>query len=1679
MTRFLPPRTEWGACPAAPPCLGLFGFLGLLAFFGVVGPTSAQQLNQATATLRTHGQEAGLADPVGRTIRVSPTASFDIEVVSEGNAGAPMIMLVSGVLSLGGTAWPIGSLDIGTPTGNGTLPSDVIVLGDAIGGSTGSALDQLLFTDSGDPANGVDPKLRLAVPGYNGGPLAVQFIVQDPTAPFGFSMTEAAVLVTDSNPHRATTEYEPGTHSMYAAAMRLAGESLDDNAYGRMSHVHPFSREVTLSETDMVIRGLGAEFEWRRTYRSRLGRNTELGNGWTHSWDIRVVANGNHVDLLDGEGRHDTYALQVDGTWMNPEFPRRLEIDAQNRHCVTFRNGSQWVFHPLDGMPHAGKIQLAIDRHSNMMQFGYDTLGRLESIIDTLGRTVLVNYDTGGRLSSIVDFAGRAVTYSHYVPGDLNGNAGDLKSATSPAVTGTPNGNDFPNGKTTTYEYATNTGSAALDGNLVTVIDPNGNTWMKNQYHSVTNPADPNHDRVSAHTLGNAGDVFHLVAVAVVPSAQNNYAVTKTIVNNRVGHVSEFYYDAQNRAVMWQQFTGSANPNQRTTETANRPTNRLRVTDPVFFETRSGYDGHSNLIRMVRPEGNVAVTRFRSADANVLARNSRSEVKLLPGPRLADQAEIVERFEYVDVAGAVLVSTYTDPRGNVRTIDYDANGNQKQVTTRESNVVENFEYDALGRMTAHVLPDNGSGHRRRDEYSYYTSGPSIGYLETIILDVGHASVVTTYEYDALGEVTKITDGRGNDTQYVRNQLGQVVRQISRPINGTGLRYEKDFHYDGNGRVVRRDVLNIDENGTIESDTHTTLMVQLDVHGRVTSRSEEVGFGVFVTTENVFDAEGNIILHRQGAAVDGTDPANTLAWEYDERGLIYKEIHAPGHAKQSTTVHDYSLNAFPSQTLTGIEDVARVTTYSYDGFDRLVGTVDPMGNAKTMRLDANGNVVNIVVQGELVDAPGSAGNVRLAEQTLVYDALDRVVETRDEHFDPASQTLLTDGQVVRQYVYNGASELIKSTNDDGATQERFFNTMGKPALLRDAGQNTWAATYDPNGNMLSMTETHVSDLGSAPQVFQRLFVYDGENRVTQCSDTAGNVVSFFWDSRDKVRREIDTRGIETRFIRDGLGRRIATVVDMNQNGANPTDPADIVTQMVWDASSRVTHRIDGNGNVTTTQYDPLGRPKCELHQDGSKFVIDWNAHDDPMSRLDPNGSEIVSAYDALGRRTMATMTPGPGVSGDLLVEVYAYDGQGMLVLAEDEDSVVEREFDSLFNMKSETLNGEKTTFTHTGEGGQARAVYPGGRVVDSTFDLLGRVSSVTDAGGLVTDYKYVGPDRVERRNHGNGTRVDYEYAGFGMNAPGDFGFKHNSRTLHSLPSQGTTIDDRVYTWDGSGNRQAMVDQTASVVQTTNYLHDAANRITLDQIVDSSGSVVSTEGYTYDAAFNRLTRDDNGIVANYTLDPTVPDPADFQVNQYTTTPDDARTYDANGNLIEVVGATIHRRYEYDVLDQMTTMIDVLVGDTWKYLYDPIGRRTAKMKLTSSRDIGGPRVDSGFGFRASVLSAEETYYFYDAYQVVEEQDVDGNTTASYVYGTTIDDVVNLQTPEGDFLLSRRRSAQRPRRHRQAWRHRRALCLRLPGSPVRHRRARRLGHGQPGRKLLPVRRTTLRSGIGPLLVP
>ncbi len=501
---------------------------------------------------------------------------------------------------------------------------------------------------------------------------------------------------------------------------------------------------------------------------------------------------------------------------------------------------------------------------------------------------------------------------------------------------------DFPNGKTVSYTYSKGNADERLNHNLLTITDGRRNDpsdptyqqspYLVNVYSAATDPNDPAFDRVVRQIRG--GDSIDLVYVPVSAAPDNNGSTLKVIIRDRVGNVTENYFDGGGRLALLREYTGRANPTQPTTETVNRPTGKLRPDDPEFFDTRYEYNQDSQPTRVVYPNGNIKEMVYEAdlaPQASAKTRGNLRMVRSLPGAHTpaGDEPILTEQYEYdsgfgCPACGFNFVTKYTDQRGNVTLSQFDDRGNLLARTNRLASIVDTYGYNEHGQMTNHMMPDNGSGYHRVDAFVYYASGPQNGYLKKEIVDAKSLALSTTYEYDAVGNVTRKIDPRGNDTRLIVNQLNQVVREVSpEVVPGSGVRYQKDFYYDANNNRVRVDVLNMDDQGMIQANDHLTTTYEYDILNYLVRQTNEVSPTNSVVVEYGYDANRNRNLVRYGEATAGRQRDNVVRTEYDERNFFFREIRAPGTALQSTLQHDYDANGNRIAIRQGLEETPRV------------------------------------------------------------------------------------------------------------------------------------------------------------------------------------------------------------------------------------------------------------------------------------------------------------------------------------------------------------------------------------------------------------------------------------------------------------------------------------------------------------------------------------------------------------------------------------------------------------------------------------------------------------------------------------------------------------------------------------------------------------------------------------
>lgn len=1403
--------------------------------------------------------------------------------------------------------------------------------------------------------------------------------------------------------------------------------------------------EFRWRETDIKILGRGLDFAWTRTYRSRTGPSTAQGAGWDYSYNVSLApqANGTMV-LRTGDGRASTFYPDGTNGWLRDEYFLTIaDLDQDGiPEVVTFADTGKWVFNP-PGTAAAGKLSQIVDRSGNTIALHYDVAGRLSTIVDDLGRTNTLAYNPTGQIESLTDFNGRVVRYEY------SGN-GDLVACISPAVTGTPTGNDFPGGLTNRYAYTSGFADDRLNHNLTACIDAKGQTWLQVVYQPTNNPGSLDFDAVDYVQHGLSRE--HLRRYSQVPSPTNAYARVKVVLRDALGNVTECFYDSRHRCVRLLEYTGRSNPDLPVTEADNRPAGKLRADDPDQFETKWSWNPDSLCTRETRPGGdsteivhqrvqdhnssrsNKTASRRHDGDLRVLRERASSPADL-DGDGQAETTELAWYFEYdprfgssgsrvqdhnssrsnksssvlnddddgdespmirgsakkwspstfrVDLPGLpaarqaskgsrsyrrVLLqqgrfgfpTVVTDPRGGQLQCLYDGSGNltQKrkmpgrtsfQPITLEAGVTDDFTYNLHGQLTGITNAPDANGARRVDTFTYHASGPQAGYLASIAIDEPGVHLTTAFERDAHGNVTRLVDPRNNDWLFTYNALDQCVRAQS-PTNSTVRCSTTHLRYDPNGNVV--ETISELHNETDTFVRNVSGLAEFDLLDRCTALTEQVSPGVFRTNRFLYGGNGRLTTVLSPLAVSGADPHNQVAFEYDERGLLFREIAAPGTGLSGTNEYTYNANGqlkLKLGTANGGFERPGIGL-AYNGFGQLLSVTDPMSNVVSYAHDRIGNLTRVRCFGETNDVPGGAGNRLLAETRYAYDGLDRCVQQIESFFDVFTLSPIGDGQAVTAFTYSPNGACTSVTDDNGRVTRYAYDTAGRCSQITDAKTNIVQFTYDAGGNLTGMISIERPDSGGAEQQFSRSYTYDALGRCVQTVDNVGNASTCAYDSLGRVVSQTNPNGVLSVSQFDDLGHRLKLFVDKNADGK--IGPDELRQLAARDANSQLISFTDANSNTTLYAYDSLGRSVSVTYADGTSRHLAWSPRSNLLSVEDANGTTVTNLYDLCGRIIHRDIAVRGGAAGTTTFETFQYDGFSRCVAASNNASLVSFAFDSLGNCVRSTQDGLTTTSTFDGVGNCTSMTYPSGGTVTCTYDNLDQLASVgRSAGGglpptLLASYSYDGPGRLARIARANGveTRVQWSGKVNPPNAPGDFGWRQVSGVSHQEAAGARTVlDRRASTFDRNQNKlsraQTVPFHVGGATTTNLFTYDALDRLT--QFARERGTPDDFRRlYGLDGNGNRLFAASNGVVAPYIMEATIP-PADFQMDQYTVTPFANQAYDDNGNLILHGSATGALQYVYDYADRLVAVNDLGSGapsPVATYAYDALGRRIGR--------------------------------------------------------------------------------------------------------------------------------------------
>ncbi len=840
---------------------------------------------------------------------------------------------------------------------------------------------------------------------------------------------------------------------------------------------------------------------------------------------------------------------------------------------------------------YAAPLIKVTDNFNRSLNFTYNEDGKMATLTDPAGSITHYSYDANGNLAT--------VTFPDDTPADLTDNPkktyayGELANTANISQPNALTGIIDENGvRYATYQYDTNgkaistehaTGGIeryslvySSDGSSVSVTDPLGSV-RTTQFTTALGVAKISGSDQPAGSGCNASS-------SAISYDENGNVASKTDFNGNINHYT--FYLQRNLETRRTEAVGT--PDQKITQTQWHTQFRLPIQIDSFdsannplYRTTFSYDNLGLLLSRTETDLSSGLSRTNRYTYDP----ATSQVKTIDGPR-------------VDVS-------------DITTFDYDpATGNLINITNALGHSTQITEYDAIGRPTR-IIDTNQSvttltyhprgwlTSRSRDGQTTTFEYDNVGQLIKLTRPNG---AFTQYTYDAAHRLTDITDNLGNTLHYTLDAMGNVLKEEVKDSSGQLARVMEQ-EYDQLSRLL----LNIGgENQTqhYQYDANGNLTTKTDARNTPFDRNAAKTSDPLTqdnTVTSTHDALNRLIssVHRQQSA-DASDDISSQ-YQYNTLDQLVKVTDAKG-----AETH-YTYNALGDLLQLNSPDTG-ITTYTYD----------EAGNRNSM-IDARGITVNYQYDAlnrlTMVDYADNSQDVAHTYDTCTY-GIGRLCKTQDQsgiinyNYDIFGNLITESRQYqgttyTTAYSYDIENRIIGIHYPSGHQIEYSRNTLGQITNL----------IKDPSGSAASLSSLilYRADGQIAEQTLgnglYQLYFYDLQGRLTSLFLESGAQPPllekyYTYDANDNL---IDDWRInlEREYDYDGLNR-----LNYEDRFFN-----DLLASIRY-------HDLDANGNLYYQGTNDI------TNQSYSDFEIDYAANSNQMTAF--NGSPVLK--DATGNTT---------------------------------------------------------------------------------------------------------------------------------------------------------------------------------------------------------------------------------------------------------------------------------------------------------------------------------------------------------------------------------------------------------------------------------------------------------------
>jgi len=585
---------------------------------------------------------------------------------------------------------------------------------------------------------------------------------------------------------------------------------------------------------------------------------------------------------------------------------------------------------------------------------------------------------------------------------------------------------------------------------------------------------------------------------------------------------------------------------------------------------------------------------------------------------------------------------------------YDAAG--QVVTTDLDGQKTRTTYDALGRVTT---VQEAAQQRLSTNAENQLLGASAAGLDTQGIYVS-VSACTAMAYDAFGNAVQVTryanglqEGQATPVADAANDQVSVIfhdRQgravMSQDAQGQRVYLQYDaadrvvhswyalsgndgrdtvvhsyYTYDGAGRQLSS---RTQRDGASAPDQREA--VRYNAFGEIIAKGDDDAAGAALQAQYQYDQAGNLVR-------SNAEGGMWRDYGYDLAGHQRRESHSVRVGAGNVTAVTRHVNDRLGRTVQMLlpahsDDVGQVNTLSkqLDRWGNVLALVDPRGYRTTYEYNEGNQLVRQVQPLVKVVTNNAAGTWLQPELTWSYDALGRLIASRDGN-----------GNVTR-YEYDGSGKQTRVIDANGSVTLKAYDVFGRERIVQNALGYLTFKNYDRLDRVTAHGDYLPTSNGAArtKKVLESYTLNQNGQRL-QVANAMGQTQKYDYDSRGLLLRSQTPTGVIMEYAYDLGGRRALERYALSHSNVLDRDGETVRTnEQSWDYDyfGRLVDHNDLSGRDYDYTYDAVsGQLLGESNSSGLNRTTTYYANGLVRQIQEAGGGTYTYAYDQAGNRTL--------------------------------------------------------------------------------------------------------------------------------------------------------------------------------------------------------------------------------------------------------------------------------------------------------------------------------------------------------------------------------------------------------------------------------------------------------------